>query len=119
MHSATPKFWLSSSSKVTMYQRLHLLSICLINFDDFSPFGPYQYGFRLFQVVKRAHSCGKLGHGHQVNDLLLHKLSIPQDNLPVVATSNYHSTIVNIYNLPQCVSVSFDRLPQSPALPDL
>ena len=104
---------------MTIDQCLNLLAIRLVYLNDFSSFGPNQDSFLLLKVVKRAHASRELGHRHQVNDLLLRELSIPEDKFTVVATSDDQGPIVDVDNLPHGLCVCYDRLAQGPASPDL
>lgn len=104
---------------MTIDQCLNLLAIRLVYLNDFSPLSANQDSFLLFKVVKRAHASRELGHRHQVNDLLLRELSIPEDKFTVVAASDDQGPIVDVDNLPHGLCVCFDRLAQRPTSPDL
>ena len=71
VNCTSPELCLRSASKVTMDQCLNLLTIHLVNFNDFCSFSAYQDSFWLLKVVERAYSCREFGHWHQVNNLLL------------------------------------------------
>jgi hypothetical protein len=93
---------------VTIDQSLNLLTICLVDFNYFCAFSTDQDSFRLFKIVKRAYSSRELGHRHEVNDLFLHKLSIPEDQFAVIPSSNDETPSINIDNLPHRLCVCFN-----------
>ena len=104
---------------MTIDQCLNLLAICLVDFNDFCTFSTDQDSFRLFKIVKRAYSSGELRHRHEVDDLLLHELSIPEDEFAVIPSSNDETASINIDNLPHRLCVCFNRLAEGPPLPYL
>jgi hypothetical protein len=104
---------------VTIDQSLNLLTISLIDFNDFCTFSTDQDSFRLFKIVKRAYSSRELRHRHEVNDLFLHELSIPEDEFTVIPSSNNQTASINIDNLPHRLCVCFNRLTEGPSLPYL
>jgi hypothetical protein len=93
---------------VTINQSLNLLAVCLIDFNDFCTFSTDQDSFRLFKIVKRAYSSRELRHRHEVNNLLLHELSVPEDEFAVISSCNDETASINIDNLPHRLCVCFN-----------
>ncbi len=83
-----------------MNKCLDLLAIDLVDLDDLSALSSNQHGLGLFEVVERANAGGKTGHRGHVNDLLLHELSIPEDQLALIAAGDNQRAIVDGDNLP-------------------
>jgi hypothetical protein len=93
---------------VTIDQSLNLLAISLVDFNDFCTFSTNQDSFRLLKIVKRAYTSREFRHRHEVNDLFLHELSVPEDEFAVISSSNDQTASINIDNLPHCLCVCFN-----------
>ncbi len=92
-----------------MNKCLDLLAIDLVDLNDLSALSSNQHGLGLLEVVERANAGGKAGHRSHVNDLLLHELSIPEDQLALVAAGDNQQAIVDGDNLPESLGVCLDR----------
>ncbi len=100
-------------------QSFYLLSISLIDFNNFCTSCANQNGLRLFEIVKGSDTSRELRHRCKIDDLFLHELTIPEDKLAIVATSNDHSSIHDIDNLPERICVTLDGLAKISAIPYL
>ena len=108
MHCTAPELCLGDSGEVAVDECLNLLAAGLIDFDDLSAPGAHEDRLRLLEVVECAHACRELRHRSQIDDLLLCKLPIPEDQLAVIATSDDGGPVHDIDDLPERICVSLD-----------